>query len=61
MFVRYVNLTNTGVHGVVLRLFNNSTGGRLEEQTDFTTANLADEVQNGTVFQVAGAYRLANS
>jgi len=57
MVVRYLSL-GSAVESVVLRLFNNSTGGRIEEQTGTTTANLADNVQNGTVFQVAGSYRI---
>ena len=59
MVVRYVSL-GSAVESLVLRLFNNSTGGRIEEQNGTSVTNLADNVQTGTVFQVAGAYRLAN-
>ena len=57
MVVRYVSL-GSAVESLVLRLFNNSTGGRIEEQTGTSTGNLADNVQNGTIFQVAGSYRV---
>ena len=59
MVVRYISL-GSAVESLVLRLFNNSTGGRIEEQNGTSVTNLADNVQNGTVFQVAGAYRLSS-
>ena len=59
MVVRYISL-GSAVESLVLRLFNNSTGGRIEEQNGTSVTNLADNVQNGTVFQCAGAYRLAS-
>ena len=59
MVVRYVSL-GSAVESLVLRLFNSSTGGRIEEQNGTSVTNLADNVQNGTIFQVAGAYRLTS-
>ncbi len=59
MVVRYVSL-GSAVESLVLRLFNNSQGGRIEEQNGTSVTNLADNVQTGTVFQVAGSYRLSS-
>jgi len=58
MVVRYVSL-GSAVESLVLRMFNNSSGGRIEEQNGTSVTNLADNVQNGTIFQVAGSYRLS--
>ncbi len=57
MVVRYVSL-GSAVESLVLRLFNGSSGGRIEEQNGTSVTNLADNVQNGTIFQVAGSYRV---
>ena len=53
--VRY-NALGSAVESVICRLFSNSAGGRIEEQTGTYTSNLADNVQNNTVFQVSGSY-----
>ena len=53
--VRYSAL-GSAVESVICRLFSNSAGGRIEEQTGTYTSNLADNVQNNTVFQVSGSY-----
>jgi|LUMP01.1.fsa_nt_gb hypothetical protein len=57
MVVRYVSL-GSAVESLVLRMFNDSSGGRIEEQNGTSVTNLADNVQNGTIFQVAGSYRV---
>jgi hypothetical protein len=53
--VRYEAL-GSAVESIICRLYNDSAGGRIEEQTGTGTANLADNVQNNTFFQINGSY-----